>query len=233
MSFKDVFSEASFDLCERLEEEIIQERLDKKLNLLLFYDFDDHGFLIETTFESDFEKYNRTNDNYLTTNLFYGIFYDKFEILAGSKILELNHINTAKLTDEEIDKIWATNKSIHAKFEKLDTKEIVDISSTKNVKGSYLLIGIDFEIADITNINSKDSSYRASYSIDLFWSDDDLLEIIQNLEKKIDDHKWGAFSCTFSKEDFENLKFFSPLENSKNLVTIGDQDLSTFYQNKI
>ena len=50
------------------------------------------------------------------------------------------------MTDEEIDKIWATNKSIHAKFEKLDTKEIVDISSTKNVKGSYLLIGIDFEI---------------------------------------------------------------------------------------
>ena len=49
LSFKDVFSEASFDLCERLEEEIIQQRLDKKLNLPAFYDFDDHGFLIETT----------------------------------------------------------------------------------------------------------------------------------------------------------------------------------------
>ena len=72
------------------------------------------------------------------------------------------------------------------------------------------------KLLDITNINSKDSSYRASYSIDLFWSDDDLLEIIQNLEKKIpDDHKWGAFSCTFSKEDFENLKIFSPVGKFK------------------
>ena len=137
------------------------------------------SFIIETTFESDFEKYNRTNDNYLTTNLFFGIFYDKFEIPAGSKILELNHKNTTKLTEEDIEKIWATNKPIHAKFEKLDTKEVVDISSNIHAEGSHSLVGIDFDIADITNINSKDSSYRVSYSIDLFWDDGNLLEIIQ------------------------------------------------------
>ena len=62
-------------------EEHSEHRLGKKLNLPAFYDFDDHGFLLFLAFASDFEKYNRTNDNYLTTNLFYGIFYDKFEII--------------------------------------------------------------------------------------------------------------------------------------------------------
>ena len=90
LSFKDVFSEAPFDLCERLENEIIQQRLDKQLNLPEQFAYDDHGFIIEKTFESDFVEFNRTQDNYLTTNLFYGNFYEKFKIPAGSKILELN-----------------------------------------------------------------------------------------------------------------------------------------------
>lgn len=231
LSFKDVFSEAPFDLCERLEDKIIQQRLNKQLNLPEQFAYDDHGFSIERTFESDFEEFNRTEDNYLTTNLFYGNFYEIFKIPAGSKILELNHKNTAKLTEEEIEKIWATNKSIHAKFEKLDTKEVVDISSNINAEGSYSLVGIDFDIADITNINSKDSSYRASYSIDLFWDDENLLEIIQNLKNEVpDDYEWDSFTCTFSKEDFENLKIFYPRWDFQNLVTLGDQDLSTFYQ---
>ena len=42
----------------------------------------------------------------------------------------------------------------------------------------------------------------------------------------------GSLSCTFSKEDFENLKIFFPVGKIQNLVTIGDQDLSTFYQIK-
>jgi hypothetical protein len=135
------------------------------------------------------------------------------------------------LTDEEVDKIWSINKPIHAKFEKLDSKEIIDISSNMNAEGSYSLVGVDFEIVDITNINSKDSSYRASYSIDLFWGDDNLLEIIQNLKKEVpDNYVWENFTCTFTKESFENLKIFYPRWDFHNLVTLGDQDLSTFYQ---
>ena len=170
-------------------------------------------------------------NNYLITNLLYGNFYEKFKIPPGSKILELNHKNTANLTDEEVDKIKSINKPIHVKFEKLDTKEIIDISSNMDTEGSHSIVGVDFEIIDITNINSKDSSYNASYSIDLFWSDDNLLEIIQNLKKEVpDNYVWENFTCTFTKENFENLKIFYPRWDFHNLVTLGDQDLSTFYQ---
>lgn len=226
LSFQNVFSKTPFDVCDKLEDKIIQQRLDKQLNLPEQFFYDSHGFFIETTFESDLQEYKRTKNNYLITNLLYGNFYEKFKIPPGSKILELNHKNTANLTDEEVDKIWSINKPIHVKFEKLDTKEIIDISSDMNAEGSYSPIAVNFEIVDITNINSKDSTYRASYTIDLVWEDDNLLEIIQNLKKEVPD----SFTCTFTDEDFENLKIFYPLWNFQNLVTLGDQDLSTFYQ---
>ena len=67
------------------------------------------------------------------------------------------------------------------------------------------------KLFDITNINSKDSrSYRASYSIDLFWGDDNLLEIIQNLKKEVpDNYLYGkTLHVHFTKESFETLKIF-------------------------
>ena len=49
-----------------------------------------------------------------------------------------------------------------------------------------------------------------------------------------DDYEWESFTCTFSKEDFENLKIFlSPLGDSKPRFSIGDQDLSTILSNTL
>ena len=59
LSFQNVFSETPFDICERLEDKIIQQRLDKQLNLPEKYAYDSHGFIIEKTFESGLQEYKR------------------------------------------------------------------------------------------------------------------------------------------------------------------------------
>ena len=59
-SFKDVFSETSFDMCEMLEDKIIQERIEKELGVPEQFFYDNHGFLIEATFESGLQEYKRT-----------------------------------------------------------------------------------------------------------------------------------------------------------------------------
>ena len=79
------FSEAPFDLCERLENEIIQQRLDKQLNLPEQFAYDDHGFIIEKTFESDFVEFNRTQDNYLQQIYFMEIFMKNLKFLLAVK----------------------------------------------------------------------------------------------------------------------------------------------------
>ena len=81
---------------------------------------------IITTFDSDFKNYLRDEDNYLILGVSYGLFFDKFKIPSLSKIIEINHQDTSKLSDDEIDKIYEITKPIHAKFKNIENNEITE-----------------------------------------------------------------------------------------------------------
>ena len=184
-----------------------------------------------TTVESNFNDYLRDKDNYIILGLSYGLFFDKFKIPPLSSIIELNHQDTSKLSDGEIDKIYDITKPIHAKFKSIDNNEISEISSLYNSDDDYAYVGLDFEILDITQIDSKNSSYKVAYTVDLFWGHFGIDEIIQEIKNKIPkDYEWQSFTCSFTEEEFKALGMYKPEWQIQNLITLGDQELSRVYQ---
>ncbi len=223
------FSENIYNVCSILEEKIIENRLTKELMYPETIGYN-HGFVPQETFKSGFKKYKRTHDNFIILGSYVGLFYDNFKLSPKSKILELNHENTSELSDAEIDKIIDIPKPIHAKFQDNKSSEIVEISSLYDFDDTFVHIAIDFEILDITEINSKNSSYNAGYSLDFSWTDYGIDEIINTIKNDAPENfVWENFTCSFGKEDFESLKIYLPIWNIQNLVTIGDQELQTTY----
>ena len=223
-------SDNNYDICRVLEDEIVSNRISKELNKPEVYEYS-HGFYPVTTVESNFNDYLRDKDNYIILGLSYGLFFDKFKIPPLSSIIELNHQDTSKLSDGEIDKIYDITKPIHAKFKSIDNNEISEISSLYNSDDDYAYVGLDFEILDITQIDSKNSSYKVAYTVDLFWGHFGIDEIIQEIKNKIPkDYEWQSFTCPFTEEEFKALGMYKPEWQIQNLITLGDQELSRVYQ---
>lgn len=223
-------SNNNYDICETLNEKIISNRIAKELRKPEIYEYS-HGFYPITTFDSDFKNYLRDEDNYLILGVSYGLFFDKFKIPSLSKIIEINHQDTSKLSDDEIDKIYEITKPIHAKFKNIENNEITEISSLSNDEDDYVYVGLDFEILDITQIDSKNSSYKVAYTLDLFWTHFGIDEIVQEIKREVPaDYEWESFTCPFSEEEFEALGIYIPEWQIQNLITLGDQELVRVYQ---
>ena len=223
-------SDNKYDICRVVEDEIVSNRISKELNKPEVYEYS-HGFYPVTTVESNFNNYLRDKDNYIILGVSYGLFFDKFKIPPLSSIIEINHQDTSKLSDGEIDKLYDITKPIHAKFKNIDNNEILEISSLYNYDDDYVYVGLDFEILDITQIDSKNSSYKVAYTVDLFWGHFGIDEIIQEIKNKIpEDYEWQSFTCPFTEEEFEALGIYQPKWQIQNLITLGDQELSRAYQ---
>ena len=193
------------------------------------------GITIESIWDPTIEKVDEYNDDKISygstiykrdkfKNIFIGSINgkikDDYELIPGSKILEINGLKTKNLSDDEISDIFDVKSTgIELTFENFSKKKIKNyIKATKiNVTEKYL----DFKIHNFNNLNNQNFSaeFLLTYSVrtemwdnvNLETDDDDLFKISKESFYYNNEGKKGFESCGYNEDEINRMQLYSPL----------------------
>lgn len=214
----NVMSIENFDECG-----IFKKTLEENIYL---YSFDEPDYVQSSRIylKYDIETFGLEEGKYLrsiTNNLYIDDVptwvYEEYKIEPGSEIIYINNRSVSELSDTDIDNLLTNiqeNKeklSISIYKEKKITNFEIDYQESLEV-----FIPLEFEILNISNIDSANSSYTARYRQTFTWSLMDLELILEKIIAKakekgiIENNKGLQFYCEYNGDEFNLLNIWQP-----------------------
>lgn len=145
--------------------------------------------------------------------------YDEANILQEN-ILEIDGLDTAGLTEEKFDEQF-DDGVIEIRVSNFDQLFRIVRADYTSVKLKELFVDVD----NFTNINTKFSSFDATFSVNMIWKDDRLSQLAHKIaiNAPVTDSGRKDFFCSISKQFIEENKVFLPTVKPSRFMTQIDE----------
>ena len=224
------------DECRLLVELIKRDYVSSKLDIPSvgspYFDFK-----VDLTQDHDYYSaaYERDDDGNIYIGEIPPNLYTNFRLKFNDRVSKINGVNTGELSDEQVwELIKFDRENRELLLEIIDSNNQirkVDLSKFDSEDQYVNNVYITFEVLEVDEINSSNSSYKAAYTLIAAWSDDGIETIGEeiynlNLNNILED---GVFNCYFTEEQFKDLRIFEPSVTLSNAFSAEDDNRQVKY----